>query len=173
MLTSKTRTFYKSFPYHLSPANDLLCHQLSYLAIVRNCAELSSESAFPSDHRLLPSVISVDDVLVFEVARELEPYNTQQTTAKLTQNTSCSVFLCCSSCLPHWSAVSCLRQISEIHSVNFEITNRRRGVNLLWRRKLRAFYMLSKTKSGSWTWLIKFRLWNGYNPPWVVTDTRK
>ena len=55
-----------------------------------------------SDHRMLPSVISADDVRVFGVPRELVPYNTQQTTAKLTQNTSCSVFFCCFSfCLPY------------------------------------------------------------------------
>ena len=47
-------------------------------------------------------MISVDDVLVFEVPRELVPYNTQQTTAKLTQNTSCGVFLFSfSACCPH------------------------------------------------------------------------
>ena len=50
------------------------------------------------------NVTSVDDVLVFGVPRELLPYNTQQTTAKLTQNTSCGMFFFCfSSCLPLFS----------------------------------------------------------------------
>ena len=48
--------------------------------MVRNSAKLSVESAFPFDHKLLPSVISVGDVLVFgvpcESAGELVAYNT-------------------------------------------------------------------------------------------------
>ena len=35
----------------------------------------------------------IDDI----TSNAAKVYNTQQTTAKLTQNTSCSVFLCCSS----------------------------------------------------------------------------
>ena len=41
---------------------------------------------------MLLNVTSVDDVLVFGVPREFVRYNTQQTTAKLTRNTSCEVF---------------------------------------------------------------------------------
>ena len=82
----------------------LLSFQLSLLAFSHNSAELSEESAFPSDHRMFLNVTSVDDVLVFGVPRELDRYNTQKTTAKLTRNTSCGVFFfCSSSCLPLFS----------------------------------------------------------------------
>ena len=82
----------------------LLSFQLSLLAFSHNSVERSEESAFPSDHIMFLNVTSVDDVLVFGVPRELVPYNTQQTTAKLKRNTSCGMFFFSfSSCLPLFS----------------------------------------------------------------------
>ena len=47
----------------------------------------------PSDHNVLLKMISVDDVLVSWVPRESVRYNVQQTTAKLTCNSSCPLFV--------------------------------------------------------------------------------
>ena len=49
----------------LSPGHDILNGCLSYLAIFHNSVELFEGFLPPSDHRMLPSVISVDDILVF------------------------------------------------------------------------------------------------------------
>ena len=54
-----------SWPGLLVPASDLLSGCLSYLAIVRNTVVLFEGFLSPSDHSILLSVISVDDVLVF------------------------------------------------------------------------------------------------------------
>ena len=92
----------------------LLSFQLSLLAFSHNSAELSEESAFPSDHIMFLNVTSVDDVLVFGVPRELVPYNTQQTTAKLKRNTSCGMFFFSfSSCLPLFSFLNQFWELNE------------------------------------------------------------
>ena len=56
----------KSTTHLLSPLHDLLNDCLSYLAIFRNSVGPSFEGSLsPSERRMFPSVISVDDVLVF------------------------------------------------------------------------------------------------------------
>ena len=51
--------------YLLSPANDLVNGCLDHLSIFRNSAVLYEGFVSLTDHMLLLSVISVDDVLVF------------------------------------------------------------------------------------------------------------
>ena len=58
---------------------------------------------------MLLSVITVDDVLVFSVPHELARYNTQQTTAGLTRNTSAPVFVFCSSASVLYDVASSLQ----------------------------------------------------------------
>ena len=55
----------RSEKYLLSPANDLVNGCLYDLAIFRNSAVLYEGFVSLTDHMLLLSVISVDDVLVF------------------------------------------------------------------------------------------------------------
>ena len=55
----------RSETYLLSPANDLVNGCLDHLAIFRNSAVLYEGFVSLTDHMLLLSVISVDDVLVF------------------------------------------------------------------------------------------------------------
>ena len=55
----------RSQTYLLSPANDLVNGCLDHLAIFRNSAVLYEGFVPLTDHMLLLSVISVDDVLVF------------------------------------------------------------------------------------------------------------
>ena len=58
---------------------------------------------------MLLSEISVDDALVSSVPRELARYNTQQTTASLTLNTSGPVFVFCSSASVLYDVASSLQ----------------------------------------------------------------
>ena len=60
-------------------------------------------------------MISVDDVLVFSVRRELARHNTKQTTASLTRNTSGPVFVLCSSASVLYDVASSL-QLSDRES---------------------------------------------------------
>ena len=81
----------------VSRAKHRLSSYLYLFAIFRNSVVLSEGFPSPSGHRMLLTVISLDDVLEFWVPRELMRYNTQQTTASLKCNGSCWIlFLCLS-----------------------------------------------------------------------------
>ena len=62
---------------------------------------------------MLPSLISVDDVLVLWVERELARCNTQQTTASMKRNTSGPVFVFCSPVSLLYLVVSSLIQLPQ------------------------------------------------------------
>ena len=79
--------------YLLSAAVDLLNGCLSKFAGFRYSLERSEEFPSPPDHSVLLKMISGDDVLVSWVPRESVRYNMQQTTAKLTCNLSCLLFV--------------------------------------------------------------------------------
>ena len=81
----------------LSRAKHRLSSYLYLFAIFRNSVVLSEGFPSPSGHRMLLTVISLDDGLEFWVPHELMRYNTQQTTASLKCNGSCWIlFLCLS-----------------------------------------------------------------------------
>ena len=84
----------------VSRAKHRLSSYLYLFAIFRNSVVLSEGFPSPSGHRMLLTVISLDDVLEFWVPREKVQCNRQQTKAKLTRKTDCWVlFLCLSSLL--------------------------------------------------------------------------
>lgn len=90
-----TRIYWTSVfnAYLLSAAADLLNGCLSKFAGFRYSLELSEEFPSPPDHSVLLKMISGDDVLVSWVPLESVRYNMQQTTAKLTCNLSCLLFV--------------------------------------------------------------------------------
>ena len=156
----------------------LLSFHLSLLAFSHNSAELSEQSAFPSDHIMFLNVTSVDDVLVFGDPRELVPYNTQQTTAKLTQNTSCGVFFFCfSSCLPLFSFLNQFWELNERgrgEAITFQPKNSQPFVWQELQRELKRVRIPPLWKNGSnldsCKWYMCFLTWcevklmAGYRP---------